>query len=1575
MHKSQYQSGMRPKRGRTRAAVAALVASVMMMASAVVVPSSYAEDNTTAQSTTVSAAQGLVINEAYTSGGSAGARYSNKFVELLNTSDHAIALSGISLQYRPSSSTTAAPTNVPLSGELASKGHYLISGASNGTVGQALPNADITASKLNLKGTDGTLALTQSGTSLEGVSGDTSQVSGVIDALGYGSTNTYEKRAASGPANNQDVKSLTRTNGVDTNDNGADFTLSSAITPENSKGQTAADGSDTPTTPSDGSNGGTSTDPQDMSIEDIQGTSSATPVASTTTVRSKGVVTAAYPDGGFNGFYIQTPATGGAIDLATHKASDAVFVYSASDASKVKVGDYVQVTGTVTEYYGLTEINAATTVVLDEKVQSPQPAKVSYPKTDAQRETLEGMLIAPQGDYTVTDVYDTNMYGEVGLAASDTPLVNPSVKGIKGSSTNAAYQAEVDRAAQESVQLDDGSSRNYLDTKNTANANIPVPYLSQSSPARVGESVTFTKPVVMDWRNSAWRFQPTSPLTGANAADVQPVTFSNTRTESPSDVGGNIKLGTFNVLNYFSTTAEETGCATSNAYKDKDGNPITAKNCDVRGAWNTANKQRQLAKIVKAINALGADVVSLEEIENSARFGKDRDAALATLVEALNDAAGSGTWDYVRSPSKLPGNEDVIRTAFIYKSAKVQTVGDSEILLDSSAFDGKGRQPDAQVFKAKGAADKDAFLVVSNHFKSKGSTGATGDDVDQKNGAGAYNATRTAQAKDLIAFTNKVSSERGVEKVFLVGDFNSYEAEDPIQEILNAGYTNISNDLVSEKNGKYSYAYDGGVGSLDHVFANAAAAKMVTGADIWNINSVESVALEYSRYNYNITNLYSDNVYRASDHDPVVVGLKTSTDASSTKTTVNLLGINDFHGRIDANTVKFAGTVEGLKAQYPNNSLLISAGDNIGASLFASSVQNDEPTLQVLNTLGLKASSVGNHEFDKGLSDLTDRVEKSANFDYLGANVYKKGTKTPVLKEYSIQEVDGVKVGVIGAVTQETPTLVSPGGVSTIDFGEPVEAVNRVAAQLSDGDESNGEADVIVAEYHDGAGAGEPDGATLEQEIASSPVFSKIVKDTSSKVSAIFTGHTHKEYAWEYNGRPIVQTGDYGTNVGQIVLEYDSATKAATAKLYRNVPRVTTDDAELVAQYPAVAKVKTITDEALAHAKQKGEEKVGSASTDITTAFVDGKRDDRASESTLGNLVADSLLSSLGDSDRGGAEIGIVNPGGLRDELYKGDITYAEANAVLPFLNNLWTTTLTGAQFKEVLEEQWQLDAKGNVPSRPYLQLGVSKNVSYTYDPDAAQGSHITSITVNGKPIDMNAEYRIGSFSFLLQGGDNFRTLAKGKDTRDSGLVDRDAWISYISQNSPLSADYARRSVAVKGLPSSEVKAGASFTADFSKLSLTSVGAAQETQLVASINGVEVGKSDVADGNSQLTVTIPAGISGGLTLQVKGVSTGLTMSYPLTVAAASNDGGTKEDPKPQNPQAPQNPSKEGDGKTQGADAAKTSAEAGAKAAAKRNLATTGADVSQAGLIVLALFMAWGACALSVKALRQRDGTR
>lgn len=1340
-------------------------------------------------------------------------------------------------------------------------------------------------------------------------------------------------------------------------------------------------------------------------IAQIQGTGDVSP-CSGATVTTRGVVTAAWPDGGFNGYTIQTPATGGTVDLAAHTASDGLFIYDAKHVGEIAIGDYVEVSGKVSEYNGLTELTASSVTMLDDEVEAPTPAQVEFPGTDAERESLESMLIAPQGDYTVSDLYNTNKYGEIGLAASDTPFLNPTVKGLKGDAeTGEAYQAELDRLEAESVYLDDGASRNFLDTKYPDNADTPLPYLSNDQPVRVGSKVTFTKPVVLDYRNNAWRFQPTERLTGDNP-DAQPVTFTDTRTDTPDldAVGGDIRLATFNVLNYFSTTADDTGCAETNAYTDRDGNPVTAKNCDVRGAWDQENMTRQQAKIVEAINALGADIVSLEEIENSAKAasvvpdsftGDRRDYALSTLVDALNAQAGAGTWAYVPSPQVVPDLdvEDVIRTAFIYKPATVATVSTTRILTDSDAFNGEngyehGRQPDAQAFKALGAADSDAFLVVANHFKSKGSAS---NDANQDPGDGSGNAdyTRQAQAEALLAFTDEVQGELGIDKVFLVGDFNAYYAEQPIQKIVDAGYTDISQQ-VSEATGKYTYAYtvtdgegnsNGGVGSLDHVFANEAAMRSVTGADIWNINSVESVALEYSRYNYNAKNLYQADQFRSSDHDPVIVGISASTDDT---TTLNLLNFNDFHGRIDTNlTVPFAATIEELRADHPDSSLLLSAGDNIGASLFNSSVQQDQPTIDVLNALGVAASAVGNHEFDQGFDDLAGRVigdddARNAAWDYLGANVYERGTTTPALQEYSIQEVDGVRVGVIGVVTQETSTLVSPGGIADVEFGDPVEAVNRVARQLTDGDESNGEADVIVAEYHEGAASSQDSATaepTLDEQKEASPEFRRIVDDTDEAVDVIFTAHTHMTYSYtdpDHGGRPVVQTGSYAANIGQVVLDYDAASD--TVRYVQSgivaVDASASDD-ELAAGNDVVSAVKDIVDAAVATGQQEGDKPVGSIAADITTAFQDGARDDRASESTLGNLVADALLDSLSSADRGGAEIGVVNPGGLRAELCSSDeydsctlgedgtITYAQANAVLPFLNNLWTTTLTGAQFKEALEQQWQTDADGNVPSRAYLQLGLSHNVSYTYDPDAPQGSHITSVSVNGEPLDPEREYRIGSFSFLLQGGDNFRAFGSGTDTRDSGLVDRDAWIDYITANSPLQPRYDRRAVAVTGMPADgDVTAGSSFELRFSKLTLTSLGVPAETRLTASIDGTTVGEAEVTDGeHATLRVTMPAELPDGtVTLTVSGETNGTTVTLPLTVAATAPGGDGDND------------NGDGDGDGDGDEH-----EAGGDGnAATDQLSHTGAPVTTAILVMAALL---GAGLTVTRMARRSSATR
>ena len=645
---------------------------------------------------------------------------------------------------------------------------------------------------------------------------------------------------------------------------------------------------------------------------------------------------------------------------------------------------------------------------------------------------------------------------------------------------------------------------------------------------------------------------------------------------------------------------------------------------------------------------------------------------------------------------------------------------------------------------------------------------------------------------------------------------------------------------------------------------------------------------------------------------------------------LTFLNINDFHGRIDANTVKFAGTVEQLRAAAPGPVAFLSAGDNISASLFASAVADDQPTIDVLNALDLDASAVGNHEFDKGVDDLTNRVigadplNPNADWKYLGANVYAKGTQTPVLPEYQILDMGGIAVGVIGAVTQETPSLVSPGGITTIDVGDPVAAVNRVATQLQDGDPANGEADVLIAEYHEGASEGTPDGATFEEELAAGGAFASIVNETSPLVSAIFTGHTHKEYAWDApvpgdpgKSRPLLQTGSYGANVGQIVLSVDPDSKAVTSYTVGNVVRTTADDATLVATYPRVAEVKSIVDAALANAAEVGNQPVGSVTADITTAYsggsyVDGTyigpppvdpqhpdpnlgRDDRSKESTLGNLVADSLVSSLAPAERGGATIGVVNPGGLRSELFyagadpatqpangDGVITYAEANSVLPFVNNLWTVTLSGAQFKTLLEQQWQRDAAGNIPTRPYLQLGLSKNVSYTFDPALPEGSRITSITVDGQPIDPAGAYRVGTFSFLTTGGDNFRIFTDGTDARDSGLIDRDAWISYLQENPAQAPDFARHAVAISGLPSA-VNAGDPVSFTVSGLDLTSLGSPANTSLAVQLDGQDLAPVAVTDGAAQVSFTLPAGISGPHALTLVATPSGTTVTVPLVV--------------------------------------------------------------------------------------------
>ncbi|MBP1239938.1 5'-nucleotidase [Frigoribacterium sp. PvP120] len=798
---------------------------------------------------------GVVINEAYLKGGSANAPFANKFVELYNPTTASVSVAGWSIQYRSATSSGTFTGVGALSGSIAPGGYLLVQMSSNGTTGAPLPTPDVVTT-VNPGGASGTLVLASTTTALALPAGSISTATpGVVDALGYGTSNTFETTAAEVGSANPVPTSYVRTAFSDTDVNAADFVQQGQITPQN-----AASTGTTPTPPVP------PTPPvseADVTVAQLQGATDTSPYAGRT-VTTRGVVTATYPTGGLDGYVVQTPGTGGALDLSTHLSSDAVFVYSSATASSVEVGDYVELVGEVTEFFGLTELTVDGTdqvTQLDAStVVAPAPATVGFPATDAQRESLESMLLLPQGEFTVADTYTTNQYGEVKLASGSTPLIQPTEVARPGS---AEYTATIADNAARAVTLDDGATTNFL---TAANQSIPVPYLSNENPVTVGASVAFTEPVVLDFRNSAWKYQPTSRVTGDVAYADLPVTFENVRTDAPREVGGDVRLASFNVLNYFPTTGDSlTGCT---YYRDRAGDPVTVNSgCDARGAANQDDLQRQQAKIVTAINALGADVVSLEEIENSARFGKDRDSALSILVDALNADAGSDVWEFVPSPTALPANEDVIRLAFIYKAGVVESVGDSSILTGSAAFS-NARQPLAQAFRPVGGDVDSTILAIANHFKSKGS--GSGPDADLGDGQGGSNASRVNQANALVAFAAEREAAVGTDKVFLLGDFNAYSQEDPIEVLRTAGFT----DLGSTEDGEeYSYVFSGLSGSLDHVLASPAALEAVTGVDIWNINSGESVGLEYSRFNYNVRDLLQLDQFRASDHDPVVVGV------------------------------------------------------------------------------------------------------------------------------------------------------------------------------------------------------------------------------------------------------------------------------------------------------------------------------------------------------------------------------------------------------------------------------------------------------------------------------------------------------------------------------------------------------------------------------------------------------------------------------------------------------------------------------------------------------------------------------
>ena len=613
-------------------------------------------------------------------------------------------------------------------------------------------------------------------------------------------------------------------------------------------------------------------------IHDIQGSGSTFNTAFSGARTIEGIVVSKFSGtGSLQGFYVQEEDADADTNVLT---SEGIFVYDPTGLFSGAVGNKVQVSGTVNEFTttstnniassgtvtsNLTQLNSITSVVNLGGNLLPTITNVVLPlTTPTDLERYEGMLvnISAATPLTVTDTFSLGRYGQVGLSSGGrldqyTQVNAPSVSG---------YANYLNNLLDRYIIVDDGSTIQNPDPEIFARGGQP---LSAANTLRAGDTVASVTGV-LDQRYEGYRIQTTTPI------DFQ---ATNPRPATAPSVGGTLRVAGANLLNYFTDL-------------DKGATIQLAGGVSFqpRGANTAAELQRQQDKAVAALIALNADVIGIQEMEN------DGTKSIQTLVNALNAVAGAGTYAFindtnlVNDPNPAPNavGTDAIKVGILYKPGKVTPVGAA---LSYSEPDPANpifsRPPIAQTFQDIASGEK--FTAIMNHFKSKSATGATGADADQNDGQGAFNAKRVAQANALLSFIGTVKTISGDEDVMVLGDLNAYAKEDPIATLTTGGLTNLF------AASSYSYQFDGQWGSLDYGLASSSLANQVTGAEKFHNNSDEPVVLDYNtefKSAAQLSSFYAPDAYRASDHDPLVVGLNLGSTQTGTSGNDTLSGGN-----------------------------------------------------------------------------------------------------------------------------------------------------------------------------------------------------------------------------------------------------------------------------------------------------------------------------------------------------------------------------------------------------------------------------------------------------------------------------------------------------------------------------------------------------------------------------------------------------------------------------------------------------------------------------------------------------------
>ncbi|NEW51794.1 bifunctional metallophosphatase/5'-nucleotidase [Nocardia cyriacigeorgica] len=497
---------------------------------------------------------------------------------------------------------------------------------------------------------------------------------------------------------------------------------------------------------------------------------------------------------------------------------------------------------------------------------------------------------------------------------------------------------------------------------------------------------------------------------------------------------------------------------------------------------------------------------------------------------------------------------------------------------------------------------------------------------------------------------------------------------------------------------------------------------------------------------------------------------------------VHLFGVNDFHGNLEPpedSNGQIAGYPAGgaaylsthiarLRATYPDSALLLT-GDNIGASPLVSSLFHDEPTVNFLNSVHPSASAVGNHELDDGVLELA-RMQQGgcaldgcspgapftgAAFPYLAANVADgNGQLPPGLRPWTMIDVGGHKIGVIGAVTPETAHIVFPEGIRGYSFGDPADTINSyVPEMLAAG------AEVVVGLVHDG-GKQQVSRADYNGCTDITTNIPELARRTDPAVRVLLTAHSHQSYVCELDGKVVTQAASYGRLITDITVRFADSDIEVQA-----VNRVVTRD---VAPDPATVE---LVDFFAAQAAPRAGRVVGSAAEALPTSAAP------SGESPLGNVIADAMLAATAEPTR--AVTAFMNPGGVRADIGAGPITFGSIYESQPFGNQVVTVSLTGRQIVDLLEQQW------SNPDRPTV-LSVA-GIAYAYDDAAPTGSRVVdgSVRIGGEPLNEVAAYRITTNNFLASGGDGFSVFTRGTDMA-VGPMDLDALEAYLRDRGPV---------------------------------------------------------------------------------------------------------------------------------------------------------------------------------------------